>query len=266
MMTSILKTNDLTIKFQGLTALDSFNIDLKENELVALIGPNGAGKTTVFNILTGVYKQTSGTYLLNGMEVKNKKPYQLVRKGVARTFQNIRLFKYLSVLDNVVVAKDFNMKYNYFQATFRTKAYWDEEKKVRQEALELLKIFDLDKVCDNQAGSLPYGQQRKLEIARALATNPKILLLDEPAAGMNPKETEELMATIKMIKDKFNLTILLIEHDMKLVLGICERVIVLDHGKTIAQGDPKEVVNLPQVVRAYLGDDMYMEGKWVHHY
>lgn len=251
----VLDAKDISITFGALKAVTDFNLQLRENELVGLIGPNGAGKTTVFNILTGVYSPTSGTYTFNG-EVINKMPtYKLVKKGLARTFQNIRLFKYMSVLDNVLVANNFNMKYGILSGTFRFHNYWKEEKEVKAKALELLKIFDLDKYADMLAGNLPYGQQRKLEIARAMATNPKVLLLDEPAAGMNPTETEELMKTIKLIRDKFNIAILLIEHDMKLVLGICERLIVLDHGNVIASGDPHEVVNNPTVITAYLGAD-----------
>lgn len=251
----VLDAKDISITFGALKAVTDFNLQLKENELVGLIGPNGAGKTTVFNILTGVYSPTSGTYTFNG-EVINKMPtYKLVKKGLARTFQNIRLFKYMSVLDNVLVANNFNMKYGILSGIFRFHNYWKEEKEVKARALDLLKIFDLDKYADMPAGNLPYGQQRKLEIARAMATNPKVLLLDEPAAGMNPTETEELMKTIKLIRDKFNIAILLIEHDMKLVLGICERLIVLDHGNVIASGDPHEVVNNPTVITAYLGAD-----------
>ena len=205
----VLDAKDISITFGALKAVTDFNLQLRENELVGLIGPNGAGKTTVFNILTGVYSPTSGTYTFNG-EVINKMPtYKLVKKGLARTFQNIRLFKYMSVLDNVLVANNFNMKYGILSGTFRFHNYWKEEKEVKAKALELLKIFDLDKYADMPAGNLPYGQQRKLEIARAMATNPKVLLLDEPAAGMNPTETEELMKTIKLIRDKFNIAILL---------------------------------------------------------
>lgn len=257
----VLDAKDISITFGALKAVTNFNLQLRENELVGLIGPNGAGKTTVFNILTGVYSPTSGTYTFND-EVINRMPtYKLVKKGLARTFQNIRLFKYMSVLDNVLVANNFNMKYGLLAGTFRLHRYWKEEKEVKAKALELLKIFDLDQYAGMPAGNLPYGQQRKLEIARAMATNPKVLLLDEPAAGMNPTETEELMNTIKLIRDKFNIAILLIEHDMKLVLGICERLIVLDHGNVIASGDPHEVVNNPTVVTAYLGADDEDEGE-----
>lgn len=249
----ILRAKDISIVFGGLTAVDQFNMEIGQNELVGLIGPNGAGKTTVFNILTGVYTPTSGEYEFDGKKVDNVHTFRLVQSGLARTFQNIRLFGKMSVLDNVIVANNFNMNYKPLTGAFRFPAFWKEEKREREEALELLRIFDLDKYADLDAENLPYGQQRKLEIARAMSTKPKLLLLDEPAAGMNPKETEELMDTIRLIRDKFHISILLIEHDMKLVLGICERIIVLDHGKIIAQGDPIETVNDPRVVTAYLG-------------
>ena len=255
MSNRILHAKDINITFGALRAVSDFNLELREKELVGLIGPNGARKTTVFNILTGVYSATSGTYTFNGIEVKKTPTYKLVRRGLARTFQNIRLFKNMSVLDNVLVANNFNMKYGVFTGIFRLPKFWLEERRAKKKALKLLRIFDLDKYADTPAGSLPYGQQRKLEIARAMATNPKVLLLDEPAAGMNPTETEELMKTIKLIRDKFGIAILLIEHDMKLVLGICERLIVLDHGTIIASGDPQKVVNDPAVVTAYLGKD-----------
>lgn len=255
MKNRILHAKDININFGALRAVSDFNLELREKELVGLIGPNGAGKTTVFNILTGVYSATSGTYTFNGEIVKKTPTHKLVRKGLARTFQNIRLFKNMSVLENVLVANNFNMKYGVFTGIFRLMRFWREEKIAKKKALKLLKIFDLDKYADHPAGSLPYGQQRKLEIARAMTTNPKVLLLDEPAAGMNPTETDELMNTIKLIRDKFGIAILLIEHDMKLVLGICERLIVLDHGTIIASGDPQTVVNDPAVVTAYLGKD-----------
>lgn len=252
---AILEMNDIGINFGGLKAVDNFSLTLYENELVGLIGPNGAGKTTVFNLITGVYTHTEGTYKLDGEEIKNVGTSKLVKKGLARTFQNIKLFSDMTVLDNVVVAMNDKMKYGYLSSILRLPSYWREENKSADEALELLKIFDLDIYADTLAGNLPYGQQRKLEIARAIATNPKILLLDEPAAGMNPIETEELMKTIRFIRDRFNVCVLLIEHDMKLVLGICERLVVLDHGKVIATGKPEEVVKQKQVVEAYLGSD-----------
>lgn len=251
----ILTARDITIRFGGLTAVEDFNLEIQDRELIGLIGPNGAGKTTVFNILTGVYEATSGSYSFNGEPMKKAATYTLIKKGMARTFQNIRLFKKLTVLQNVMVARNFKMKYGFLSGMLRLPSFWKEERAVRQEAMELLAIFGLDKYAEYMADSLPYGQQRKLEMARAMATGPKLLLLDEPAAGMNPKETEELMETIRLIRDRFGIAILLIEHDMKLVLGVCERVVVLDHGKTIAAGDPLTVVNDPVVVKAYLGSD-----------
>lgn len=251
----ILVAKDISITFGALKAVDNFNIEIKSGELIGLIGPNGAGKTTVFNILTGVYNASSGEYTLDGQNVIKTSTSALVKKGLARTFQNIRLFKYLSVVDNVVAAYNFRMKYGIFKGMFRTPAYWKEEKAAKEKAIELLKIFDLDKYANTHAGNLPYGEQRKLEIARAMATEPKILLLDEPAAGMNPKETEDLMNTIKLIRDKFGIAVLLIEHDMKLVLGICERLIVLNHGTILASGEPTKVINDPRVVEAYLGKE-----------
>lgn len=251
----ILVAKNICITFGALKAVDNFNLEIEPRELVGLIGPNGAGKTTVFNILTGVYNATSGEYTFNGEKVTKMATSKLVRKGLARTFQNIRLFKYLSVVDNVIAAYNFHMKYGILTGMFRLPNFWKEEKEARAKAIELLKIFNLDKYADMHAGNLPYGEQRKLEIARAMATNPKILLLDEPAAGMNPKETEDLMNTIKLIRDKFGIAILLIEHDMKLVLGICERLIVLNYGTILASGDPSEVINNPKVVEAYLGKE-----------
>ena len=251
----LLVAKDISISFGALKAVDKFNLEIKSGELIGLIGPNGAGKTTVFNILTGVYNASSGEYTLDGEDVIRTSTSALVKKGLARTFQNIRLFKYLSVLDNVVAAYNFRMKYGILIGMFRLPSYWKEEKAAKEKAMELLKIFDLDKYANMHAGNLPYGEQRKLEIARAMATEPKILLLDEPAAGMNPKETEDLMNTIKLIRDKFGIAVLLIEHDMKLVLGICERLVVLNYGQILASGDPKEVINNPQVVEAYLGKE-----------
>ena len=255
MSKSILSAKNISITFGALKAVSDFNLEIGERELVGLIGPNGAGKTTVFNILTGVYSATSGTYTFDGKKINRIPTYKLVKYGLARTFQNIRLFKYLSVLENVLAANNFNMKYGILAGTFRLPSYWKEEREAKKKAMDLLKIFGLEKFANISAGNLPYGQQRKLEIARAMATNPKLLLLDEPAAGMNPTETEELMNTIKLIRDRFGIAILLIEHDMKLVLGICERLVVLDHGNLIAQGNPQEVVNNPAVITAYLGKD-----------
>ena len=251
----LLVAKDISIRFGALKAVDSFNLEINSGELIGLIGPNGAGKTTVFNILTGVYNASSGEYTLDGENVIKTSTSALVKKGLARTFQNIRLFKYLSVLDNVVAAYNFRMKYGILSGMLRFPNFWREEKEAKEKAMALLKIFDLDKYAGMHAGNLPYGEQRKLEIARAMATEPKILLLDEPAAGMNPKETEDLMNTIKLIRDKFGIAVLLIEHDMKLVLGICERLVVLNYGQILASGDPKEVINNPQVVEAYLGKE-----------
>ena len=251
----LLVAKDISISFGALKAVDSFNLEINSGELIGLIGPNGAGKTTVFNILTGVYNASSGEYTLDGENVIKTSTSALVKKGLARTFQNIRLFKYLSVLDNVVAAYNFRMKYGILSGMLRFPNFWREEKEAKEKAMALLKIFDLDKYAGMHAGNLPYGEQRKLEIARAMATEPKILLLDEPAAGMNPKETEDLMNTIKLIRDKFGIAVLLIEHDMKLVLGICERLVVLNYGQILVSGDPKEVINNPQVVEAYLGKE-----------
>ena len=251
----LLVAKDISISFGALKAVDSFNLEINSGELIGLIGPNGAGKTTVFNILTGVYNASSGEYTLDGENVIKTSTSALVKKGLARTFQNIRLFKYLSVLDNVVAAYNFRMRYGILSGMLRFPNFWREEKEAKEKAMALLKIFDLDKYAGMHAGNLPYGEQRKLEIARAMATEPKILLLDEPAAGMNPKETEDLMNTIKLIRDKFGIAVLLIEHDMKLVLGICERLVVLNYGQILASGDPKEVINNSQVVEAYLGKE-----------
>ena len=249
----LLETQNLGISFGGLEAVKNFNFKMKPNELVGLIGPNGAGKTTVFNLLSGVYTPTNGNILLDGEVLNKKRPDQIVQKGMVRTFQNIRLFNYMTVLDNVVAAYNFNMEYGIFQGALRMKSYWKEEKEAKDYALQLLSIFNLEHLKDTRASNLPYGEQRKLEIVRALATDPKILLLDEPAAGMNPRETEELMETIRNIRESSDIGILLIEHDMKLVLGICERLLVLDYGEIIAEGDPKNVVNDPKVITAYLG-------------
>ncbi|PID67312.1 MAG: ABC transporter ATP-binding protein [Fusobacteriales bacterium] len=252
---SILIAKDICITFGALKAVDNFNLEIRPKELVGLIGPNGAGKTTIFNILTGVYNATSGEYSFNGERVTKTPTSKLVRKGLARTFQNIRLFKYLSVLDNVIAAYNSHMNYGILTGMLRLPKFWKEEKEAQKKAMDLLKIFNLDKYANTHAGNLPYGEQRKLEIARAMATNPKLLLLDEPAAGMNPTETEDLMNTIKLIRDKFNIAILLIEHDMKLVLGICERLIVLNYGTILASGNPNEVINNSKVIEAYLGKE-----------
>ena len=251
---SLLKTTDLGISFGGLRAVDEVNIEIKEGELVGLIGPNGAGKTTIFNLLTGVYKPTDGDISINQISINKKTTPQIVALGVARTFQNIRLFKELTVLDNVKMALNSSMKYNTFEAIFRLPRFWKEEKEITDKALDLLDIFDMAEMANITAGNLSYGQQRKLEIARALATNPKLLLLDEPAAGMNPNETKELMNTISFIRNKFKIAILLIEHDMDLVMGICERLYVLNFGRIIASGLPDEIQNNKEVIAAYLGE------------
>ncbi|BBM40030.1 branched-chain amino acid ABC transporter ATPase [Leptotrichia shahii] len=251
---SLLKTTDLGISFGGLRAVDDVNIEIKEGELIGLIGPNGAGKTTIFNLLTGVYKPTDGDISINQISINKKTTPQIVALGVARTFQNIRLFKELSVLDNVKLAFNNSMNYNTFEAIFRLPRFWKEEKEVTDNALDLLDIFDMAEMANITAGNLSYGQQRKLEIARALATNPKLLLLDEPAAGMNPNETKELMNTISFIRNKFKIAILLIEHDMDLVMGICERLYVLNFGRIIASGLPDEIQNNKEVIAAYLGE------------
>lgn len=251
---ALLETKGISMQFGGLRAVDNFEIAVEEHELVGLIGPNGAGKTTIFNMLTGVYLPTEGDILLDGVSMVGKKPYEIVKYGAARTFQNIRLFKDLTVVDNIKIAYHNEMNYSTIEGIFRGKRYWAEEKKAHQESLDFLKIFEMQDYAETLAKNLPYGKQRKLEIARALATNPKILLLDEPAAGMNPHETHELMDTIHFIRDKFDITILLIEHDMNLVMGICERIVVVDYGKIIANGTPDEIKNNPDVIRVYLGE------------
>ena len=251
---SLLKTTNLGISFGGLRAVDDVNIEIKEGELIGLIGPNGAGKTTIFNLLTGVYKPTDGDISINGTSTNKKTTPQIVELGVSRTFQNIRLFKNLSVLDNVKLALNNSMSYSTLSAILRLPKYWKEERIATDTALDLLDIFDMAEMANIIAGNLSYGQQRKLEIARALATSPKLLLLDEPAAGMNPNETKELMNTIRFIRDKFKISILLIEHDMDLVMGICERLYVLNFGKIIASGVPEEIQNNKEVITAYLGE------------
>lgn len=253
-MDNCLEVKYISISFGGLKAVDSFNITIKKGELVGLIGPNGAGKTTVFNIITGIYKQDKGSILINGIDITNKNTHERVNYGIARTFQNIRLFKKMTVLDNVKVAYNYRMSYNLFDSIFRTKRFQKEEEIVEQKALEKLKFLGLDDLKDELASNLPYGKQRKLEIARALITEPSLLCLDEPAAGMNPSETSELMNTIEKIKNELGITILLIEHDMKLVMGICDKIEVLNFGKVIAYGDKETIKNDPEVIKAYLGE------------
>ena len=251
---ALLKTNDLGIAFGELKAVDGVNIEINDGELIGLIGPNGAGKTTLFNLLTGVYKATSGNIEIVGIDINKKSTPEIVGLGLARTFQNIRLFKELTVLDNVKLALNNTMSYKTITAMFRLPKFRREEEEITEKALELLDIFEMAEMANVTAGNLSYGQQRKLEIARALATGPKFLLLDEPAAGMNPQETKELMETISFIREKFKITILLIEHDMGLVMGICERLYVLNFGRLIAQGTPVEIQNNPEVITAYLGE------------
>lgn len=250
----MLEVKNLSIQFGGLRAVDGLNMKINKGQLYGLIGPNGAGKTTVFNMLTGVYKPTTGGIFLEGMNIAGKTPVEINRSGIARTFQNIRLFKNMSVLDNVKAGLHNQMEYTWIEGVLRLPRYWKAEKQMNERALELLRVFSLDGERDTLASNLPYGKQRKLEIARALATNPKLLLLDEPAAGMNPNETAELMDTIRFVREKFDMTILLIEHDMKLVSGICEEVTVLNFGQELAQGETSKVLNDPKVITAYLGD------------
>ena len=249
----VLETKDLGISFGGLKAVENVDLKIKKKQLYGLVGPNGAGKTTVFNMLTGVYQPTTGTFYLNGEELRGKSQEQINHKGIARTFQNIRLFKELSVIDNIKVGLHESMKYNLASSLLRMPNYWKEEKQCTERALELLDIFHMADLANAQAGSLPYGAQRRLEIMRALATGPKLLLLDEPAAGMNPSETAELTETIRRIRDEFNIAVLLIEHDMSLVMGICEGIAVLNFGRIIAKGTPDEIRDNPQVIEAYLG-------------
>ena len=250
----MLEVNHLSISFGGLRAVDDFNITINKGELYGLIGPNGAGKTTAFNLLTGVYKPNEGIIKLDGENITGMKTIDINKAGIARTFQNIRLFSDLSVLDNVKVGLHNRYEYSTLSAILRLPKYFKIEKEMNEEAMKLLKVFDLDKEADLKAANLPYGKQRKLEIARALATNPKLLLLDEPAADMNPNETQELMDTISFVRKEFGMTILLIEHDMRLVSGICERLTVLNFGRVLAEGPTSEVLNNPEVITAYLGE------------
>ncbi|MBQ9355311.1 MAG: ABC transporter ATP-binding protein [Clostridia bacterium] len=251
----VLETKNLGITFGGLKAAQDVNIKISKNQIYGLVGPNGAGKTTIFNMLTGVYTPTSGTFFLNGEELKGKSQETINHKGIARTFQNIRLFNNMSVIRNVLVglSNQPEFKCGLFTSILRLPKHFRTEKAMRDKAKELLKIFDLYEERNNLSCNLPYGKQRKLEIARALATNPKLLLLDEPAAGMNPNETADLMDTIRLIRDKFDITVLLIEHDMKFVSGLCDEITVLNFGTVLAQGDTKTALNDPEVIKAYIG-------------
>ena len=253
-MTAMLETKNLGISFGGLKAVDGLSLKIEKGQLYGLIGPNGAGKTTAFNLLTGVYKPTMGNFFLDGEKMTGHNTVEINKKGIARTFQNIRLFKQLSVLDNVKVGLHNDNKYSTAEGILRLPAFFRTEKEMNRKAMELLEVFDLAGEKDYLASNLPYGKQRKLEIARALATSPKLLLLDEPAAGMNPNETQELMDTIRFVRDNFDMTILLIEHDMRLVSGICEEITVLNFGTVLAQGETSKVLKDPEVVKAYLGD------------
>lgn len=252
---ALLEVNNLCISFGGLRAVDDFHISIEKGELHGLIGPNGAGKTTVFNLLTGVYTPNEGIIRLDGKDITGHKTMEINHDGIARTFQNIRLFHQMSILDNVKAALENQYQYSLLESLTHLGRYGKVEKEMTARAMDLLKVFGLDKDPDLLSSNLPYGQQRKLEIARAMATDPKLLLLDEPAAGMNPNETKELMDTIELIRDKFGITILLIEHDMKLVSGICEKLTVLNFGRILAEGDTKTVLSNTEVVKAYLGDE-----------
>ncbi|WP_304242666.1 ABC transporter ATP-binding protein [Phascolarctobacterium succinatutens] len=255
-MAELLKVDNVSMVFGGLRAVSNLSMHIDEGELIGLIGPNGAGKTTAFNMITGVYTPTEGKVYFNGQQSSGKKSYQVTQMGMARTFQNIRLFSELSVIDNVKIAYNMHVTYNLADAIVRDGKYLSEEEFITQKALDLLKIFHLEQEAHEVAKNLPYGKQRRLEIARALATEPKLLLLDEPAAGMNPQETKELMEMIRWIRKEFNLSILLIEHDMGLVMGVCERIYVLEYGMKIAEGTPNEIKQNARVIEAYLGEEV----------
>lgn len=255
-MAELLKVDNVSMVFGGLRAVSNLSMHIDEGELIGLIGPNGAGKTTAFNMITGVYTPTEGKVYFNGQQSSGKKSYQVTQMGMARTFQNIRLFSELSVIDNVKIAYNMHVTYNLADAIVRDGKYLSEEEFITQKAIDLLKIFHLEEEAHEVAKNLPYGKQRRLEIARALATEPKLLLLDEPAAGMNPQETKELMEMIRWIRKEFNLSILLIEHDMGLVMGVCERIYVLEYGMKIAEGTPEEIKHNKRVIEAYLGEEV----------
>ena len=255
-MAELLKVDNVSMVFGGLRAVSNLSMHIDEGELIGLIGPNGAGKTTAFNMITGVYTPTEGKVYFNGQQSSGKKSCQVTQMGMARTFQNIRLFSELSVIDNVKIAYNMHVTYNLADAIVRDGKYLSEEEFITQKALDLLKIFHLEEEAHEVAKNLPYGKQRRLEIARALATEPKLLLLDEPAAGMNPQETKELMEMIRWIRKEFNLSILLIEHDMGLVMGVCERIYVLEYGMKIAEGTPDEIKQNARVIEAYLGEEV----------
>lgn len=256
MAETLLKVNDISMVFGGLRAVSNFSMHIDKGELIGLIGPNGAGKTTAFNMITGVYTPTEGDIYFDGEKSSGKPSYQVTQMGMARTFQNIRLFSELSVIDNVKIAYNMHVKYNMLDAVLRTNKYVTEEEAITKKAMDLLKIFHLEDEANETAKNLPYGKQRRLEIARAMATQPKLLLLDEPAAGMNPQETHELMKMIRWIRDEFKLSILLIEHDMGLVMGVCERIYVLEYGMKIAEGTPDEIKSNSRVIEAYLGEEV----------
>jgi ABC-type branched-chain amino acid transport systems, ATPase component len=253
---SLMEIKGLNKSFGGLSAVLNFNFNIEKNELVGLIGPNGAGKTTVFNLITGVYKPDQGTMTFSGNDLVGLHPYDICKRGIARTFQNIRLFRDLTVLDNVRVAFHKDVSYGFLSTILRTPGFFKGEIEIEEKALEFLRIFKLDSKKDEIASSLPYGEQRRLEIARALATGPTMLILDEPAAGMNPQETQQLMTLIRWLRQEFGLSILLIEHDMSLVMGVCERIYVLDYGQVIAEGKPEEIRNNKKVIEAYLGEEV----------
>ena len=253
-MAAILKTEGIVMKFEGLTAINNLNIEIQEHQIYGLIGPNGAGKTTAFNVITGFLVPTEGKVYFKGEDITGLKPNEITKRGIARTFQNIKLFPEMSVIENVMTGFHIHRKFSFFEAMFRLPRFFKDENKMYHEGMELLELVGLTEYAHEQAGNLPYGHQRKLEIARALATHPTMLLLDEPAAGMNPQESSELMDLIRKLRDEMSLTILLIEHDMKVVMGICEWIKVLDHGEEIAEGTPEEIRNNPRVIEAYLGE------------